>query len=71
MSAANDHSPRFKPTLLASAIRAARAAGAHRFTVTFDAKGMPVVDVFDDAAEGSSEAAALAALEAWDREQAA
>lgn len=70
MTAANDRTPRFRPTLLTACIRAARAAGAHRFTVTFDHNGAPVVDVFDDGAD-TSESAALAALEAFDREQAA
>lgn len=69
MTAAND-TPRFRPTLLTACIRAARAAGASRFTVTFDHKGAPVVDVFDDGAD-NTESAALRALEAFDRDQAA
>lgn len=70
MTAANDQTPRFRPGVLTACIRAARAAGVQRFKVTFDHTGAPVVDVFDDGAD-NSESAAMAALEAFDREQAA
>lgn len=67
---APERTPRFRPSALTACIRAAKAAGVQRFKVTFDQRGAPVVDVFDDVAD-ISDSEALRALEQWDREQAA